>query len=38
MFTIENFVRGITNATRNITASIQDNALVINRVNVIIQS
>lgn len=33
MFTIENFVRGITNATRNLTAAIQDNALVITRVS-----
>lgn len=33
MFTVENFVRGITNATRNLIAAIQDNALVITRVS-----
>lgn len=33
MFTVENFVRGITNATRNFVASIQDSALVITRVS-----
>lgn len=33
MFTIENFVRGITNATRNLIAAIQDDALVITRIS-----
>lgn len=31
MFTVENFVRGIVNATRNLTAFIQDNTLLITR-------
>lgn len=33
MFTIENFMHGITNATRNLKASIQDDTLIITRIS-----
>ena len=33
MFTVENFVRGLANATHNIVAAIKDNVLVITRIS-----
>ena len=32
MFTIENFIRGIINATRSLNATILDNMLVVNKI------